>query len=262
MNPLAFFLNHRVRVFPITPGTKKPAVPAGASWTDWDDFVRPRPERPYGVVLGSLIVFDGDTPQSTAWLREHAPATPFRVQSGPYHDGAAGRGVHFYYRAPHGTTPAFIRRDGLVIEARRAGQYVVGPGSPHPTGCTYKVSNDWTWEWDDIPVLPSDFVFEDGSVRPITVDGAPYDVPDTVTAGERTAELFRFLRSCKAKGLSVEMARFAVEQFNLTRCEPPKSDAWLRSWFSRSWNHADRLEFREPSPLLAPMTAEERERLL
>lgn len=246
MNPLAFFLEHRVRVFPITRGTKRPAVDQGTSWTDWDDFMRSRPEKPYGVVLGSLLVVDGDCEQTTAWIREHVPATPFRVQSGPHHDGSPGRGVHFYFRAPQPPTPAFIRRDGLVIEARRAGQYVVGPGSPHPAGCIYKVSHQWTWRWDDIPVLPSDFAFEDGSVRPVAAEGASYDVPDTVAAGERTAELFRFLRSCKAKGLSVEMARFAVEQFNRTRCEPPKSDAWLRSWFGRAWSQTDRPGFGQP----------------
>ena len=262
MNPLDFFLEHRVRVFPIARGSKKPAVPAGTNWMDWDDFDRPRPERPYGVVLGSLIVVDGDNATTTAWIRAHVPPTPFRVQTGPYHDGASGRGVHFYFRAPQSPTPAFIRRDGLTIEARRAGQYVVGPGSLHPTGCTYKVSSEWMWRWDEIPVFPSDFIFEDGSVRLVAADGAPYAIPDTVVAGERTAELFRFLRSCKAKRMDPDMARSAIQLFNDTRCEPPKSEAWIRSWFGRAWNHVDRAEFNEPSPLLAPMTPEERERLL
>jgi hypothetical protein len=105
----------------------------------WDDFVRPRPERPYGVVLGSLVVLDGDTPPTAIWIREQPPTTPFRVQTGPYHDGQPGRGVHFYFRAPQGTLPAFIRRNGLAIGCKRAGYYVVGPGSVHPCGCIYKV---------------------------------------------------------------------------------------------------------------------------
>jgi hypothetical protein len=246
MNPLDFFLDHRVRVFPVQHGSKKPAVPAGTNWMDWDDFVRPRPDRPYGVVLGSLIVVYGDSPASIEWISTHAPYTPFRVQSGPCHGGAPGRGVHFYFRAPQSPTPAFIRRDGLTIEARRAGQYVVGPGSLHPTGCIYKVSHEWAWRCEDLPVFPSDFVFEDGSVRPITIDGAPYEIPETVVAGERTAELFRFLRSCKAKRMDPDMARSAVQLFNDTRCEPPKSEAWIRAWFGRAWNQADRPDFGQP----------------
>ena len=251
MNPLNFFHEHRVGVFPISHGTKVPAVPKGTNWQDWDDFVRPRPVMPYGVVLGSLLVVDGDTAAATAWIRAHVPETPFRVQTGPYHDGSSGRGVHFYYRAPSVATPAYIHRDHLAIEARRAGQYVVGPESKHPTGCTYKVSHDWTWRWEDIPTFPADFVFEDGSVRPIAVEGAPYVMPaGIVTAGERTDQLFRFLRSCKARGECKEDALNSVKLFNIARCEPPKSDAWLRSWFGRAWNQSDRPDFNQERPLI------------
>ena len=38
---IQWFLDHRVAVFPIQPGTKAPAVPRGTSRADWDDFVRP-----------------------------------------------------------------------------------------------------------------------------------------------------------------------------------------------------------------------------
>lgn len=243
MRPLDFFLAHKVKVFPITTGKKTPAVPAGTSWTNWDDFERPRPAQPYGVVLGSLIVIDGDSAKATAWIRANVPPTPFRVQSGPHHDGTPGRGVHFYYRAPDVATPAFIHRDGLAIEARRLGQYVVGPGSVHPSGCTYRAS-DWSWNWNDLPVLPADFNFNDGSGL-TSAPGAPYQIPETVTAGERTAELWRFVRHMKATNVSVEWARSAVEMFNLTRCEPPKSQTWLRSWFPRAWGHRDRPDFNQ-----------------
>src|SRR2546430_474669 len=97
---IEWFLAHRVRVFPIRPGTKAPAVPQNTSWTDWDDFERPRPTGPYGVVLGSLLVVDADSPATAAWIAEHVPPTPFTVVSGPYHDDASGRGQHHYFRAP------------------------------------------------------------------------------------------------------------------------------------------------------------------
>lgn len=84
------FLAHGVNVFPIRPGTKKPDVPEGGSWKNWTG---PRPTGPYGVELGALIVVDADSAKALAWIRANCPPTPFRVQSGPYHDGSPGRGV-------------------------------------------------------------------------------------------------------------------------------------------------------------------------
>lgn len=241
MNPIDFFLANGVNVFPIRPGTKQPDVPKGTSWKAWPG---PRPTGSYGVELDALMVVDGDSSPSTAWIRANCAATPFRVLTGPHHDPKdKGRGVHFYYRAPEHPTPAFIHRDGLVIEARRAGQYVVGPGSIHPSGCTYKAS-DWSWSWNDLPVFPGDFEFDDGTRR-TTLAGQPYEVPECVMAGERTAELFKFVRSFKARGASEEMARFAVEQFNRDRCEPPKPAQWLWRWFDRAWHQADRPDFAQ-----------------
>jgi hypothetical protein len=239
--PLDFFLAHRVAVFPICEGSKAPAVPKGTDWADWDDFQRSRPDGSYGVVLGSLMVIDGDSQASTAWIRANVPPTPFRVQSGPHHDRSRGRGVHFYFRAPQRVTPAFIHRDHLVIEARRRGQYVVGPGSVHPSGCTYRVST-WSWRWDDLPVFPAEFLFDDGTGH-TSAAGAPYEPPERMVAGERTHELFRLLRHMKALGASIEETRYCVELYNRNRCEPPKSDSWLRSWFPRAWNLADRPGF-------------------
>ena len=236
-----WFLAHRVKVFPIQPGTKRPAVPRNTSWADWDDFTRQRPSGPYGVVLGSLIVIDADSPATARWVLANVPTTPFTVTSGPYHDGASGRGCHHYYRAPERPTPAFIHREHLVIEARRLGQYVVGPGSVHPSGCIYAPS-EWSWRWADLPIFPADFVFNDGSGTTSPV-GAPYEVPDSVTAGERTHELFRIVRHLKALGTSKETAHFVATQFNRHRCEPPKSESWLNGWFPRAWGQRDRPDF-------------------
>jgi hypothetical protein len=242
MKPLDFFLAHRIAVFPITSGTKTPAVPKGTHWNTWDDFARPRPNGPYGVVLGQLLVIDADSPDTAALVSAHVPATPFTVQSSPYHGGAPGRGRHHYFRAPDQPTPAFIRRDGLVIEARRAGQYVLGPGSPHPSCCTYDAS-DWSWSLADVPAFPADFVFTDTKISAVTSDYQTYVPPTAMVKGERSHELFRLVRHLKAKGASIETARFTVELYNRERCDPPKSDAWIASWFPRAWGHRDRGDF-------------------
>jgi hypothetical protein len=179
------------------------------------------------------------------------PATPFTVMSGPYHDGASGRGQHHYFRAPDQPTPAFIHRDSLVIEARRLGQYVVGPGSVHPSGCVYTAA-DWSWQWDDLPVFPSEFVFDDGTGS-TSATGAPYQPAERMVTGERTHELFRLVRHMKALGASMEATRFTVELANANRCEPPKSAAWLASWFPRAWGQPDRPGFGQDVVYIDPL---------
>jgi hypothetical protein len=245
MNPLNWFAAHRVKVFPVQPGAKTPAVPRDTSWNEWDDFTRPRPSGSYGVVLGSLLVVDADSPATASWIAQHVPATPFTVLSGPYHDGSAGRGRHHYFRAPDVLTPAFIHRDHLAIEARRIGQYVLGPDSVHPSGCIYEAC-EWSWRWDDLPMFPVDFAFNDGTGTTSEV-GAPYEPPRRMVQGERSHELFRLVRHMKALGASIEETRYTVELYNANRCDPPKSDKWLRAWFPRAWGHRDRPDFGFPA---------------
>ena len=257
MNPLKFFLDNRVKVFPVVRGKKAPAVPAGTSWADWDDFKRTRPASPYGVVLGKLTVVDGDSPEAVMWIRCNLPETPFRVQTGPYHEAKLlGRGVHFYFRTPDGPMlPSYIRRNGLAIEARRQDQYVLGPGSLHPSGCTYKPT-EWSWRWEDLPVFPADLKFDDGTCVTSTIDGTYTPPNGEITSGERTDALFRYLRHMKARNTyPMDVVREYVWAFNQTRCTPPKSRSWFESWFTRSWNHYDRPDFGQPFEALPSVPA-------
>jgi Bifunctional DNA primase/polymerase, N-terminal len=235
-----FFISNGVRVFPIKPGTKAPACES------WPNYSGPRPTASYGVALATqLTVVDADEPATLAWCLAQLPPTPLRVQTGPFHSGAPGRGVQFYYRTPAGPMrPAYIHRDTLSIEARRQGQYVLGPGSKHPTGCIY-TPTDWSWQWNDLPEFPADFNFDDGTCATSSVDGKYVRPTGDVTAGERTHELFRYLRHLKARDFDEEQTRNYVWWFNQTQCKPPKSEAWFRSWFGRSWRTADRPGFNQ-----------------
>ena len=248
MNPLDFFYQNGVCLFPIQPGTKEPAVPKGTSWKGYITPVKP----PYGVDLASsLVVVDGDSSVSTAWIRAHCPPTPFRVLTGPHHDAMdAGRGVHFYYRAPDANLPRFLHRDTLIIECRSRDQYVVGPMSVHPSGCTYKPS-DWSWQWTDLPVFPADFLFDDGSVIiGGSASGATYEVPDVMPRGHRRHELFRLIRSCKSHSDKATTRAFVLQAM-ANKCQPPMTLADFTpesfdAWFSRSWRQADRAGFNLP----------------
>jgi hypothetical protein len=233
MNPLQWFCDHRIAVFPIRLGTKQPAT--NGHWANWDDFTRPRPTGAYGVVLGQLIVVDTDTPKGEDAIAADVPPTPFMVRS--------ARGWHRYFRAPAHRTPATIYRVGLAIECRRAGQYVVGPGSLHKNGQHIYTASAWSWAWSDLPVFPSSFVFDDGT-GPGTVAG--YEPPDRILDGERHHELFRLIRHLKGLQSTREDARYVVGLYNQNRCDNPlKEDTNFEAWFNRAFGLRNR-----PMPVL------------
>ena len=247
-----WFYAHGIPVFPCKPRSKEPAC------ASWDDFSCSRQQADrftnYGVPLSEhLGVLDTDTTESELWVQRQIatgtiPETPFTVTTGPYHDGSCGRGLHRYYRLT-GSMPKYIHREGLTLELRNVGQYVVGPGSVHPSGVVYTPS-EWSWRWDDLPFFPSDFAFDDGSCGAFSAAGQPYEFPENVCAGERHDQLFRLLRSCKAKGWDRDETRTLISVANQHRCSPPLAeDATFERWFARAWNHRDRPLEPEDAPL-------------
>lgn len=229
-----WFVDQGVGVFPIKERSKEPACKS------WDDFVCTREQagrlKNYGVILSNTLgVVDTDEDASELWVCANLPRTPFMVKG--------ARGLHRYYRLLR-PTPKFIHRDGLTIEFRNAGQYVVGPGSIHPTGVTYEASA-WTWDLKDVPIFP-EFVFDD---RPgatpegghVLAGGLAFEFPETVFAGERHDALYKLLRSMKALGSDKDSGWELIKLANANRCMPPLSEgADLRRWFNRGWDTPDR----------------------
>jgi hypothetical protein len=80
-------------------------------------------------------------------------------------------------------------------------------------------------------------VFSRSRTSTSTAPSVAYEVPDTVSAGNRHRELFRLVRHMKGNGASVEMARYAAQLF-VQRCKPPLG--WDESFFNRSYNLPDR----------------------
>ena len=261
----SWFLQHGCGVFPLVAGTKRPSGP-------WRNQTQPRDVgrlTHYGIEpMFPFVVLDVDRTETAGWIeqaigRGEIPETPFRVLTGPRHDESGGRGIHRYYRRMMAEAPRFFHRDGLAIEFRSDGQYVVGPGSTHPSGLIYEAT-DWSWQIDDLPIFPADFLFDDGSCGPRSsaARGQEYQVPDRVSQGERRAEMFKLLRSQKALGADKDQARFAVNEFNNNICDPPLTPKDFlpetpKRWFDRAWNLVDRsLPSRDPllrDPLSNPM---------
>jgi hypothetical protein len=231
MNLPQWFHDNGIGVFPIKFKSKEPACKS------WDDYTCTREEagafRNYGVRLAHWLgVVDSDSTESEVWVHEHVLDTPFKVTT--------ARGIHRYYRLP-GPTPKFLHRDGLTIEFRNAGQYVLGPGCVHPSGRAY-IPADWSWVLNDVPIFPADFLFDD---RP-GADGVVgtldrWEFPETVSSGERHDQLYKLLRSFKALGNDREMARAVVSLANQNRCVPPlREDGEFERWFRRGWDAPDR----------------------
>jgi len=237
----AWFWDHGVHIFPTK--NKKPAVPRHTSQFAYrstrDEAAR---MREYGVPGDGLTIVDTDDDADEAWIVAQPDLdTPFMVRT--------RRGWHRYFRT-RGPLPSYIHRDGHTIENRNRGLYVVGPGSVLPDGFVYRAS-DWSWRWEDIPYFPDGFVFDD---RPIdqrgSIDGAPYEFPDVVRAGERHDQLFRLLRSCKGKDWDRKTTREIVRLANERRCDPPLvEDDVFERWFDRQWNKPDRAF----TPALVPL---------
>lgn len=248
MNTAAvWLLDNGVQPFPLKHRGKEPAT--GCKWQQYScDRATAERLQNYGVRLTLWFgVVDSDTPESEAWVAAHLPATPFMVRT--------GRGWHRYYRL-NVQPPRFIHRAGLTIEFRSDGQYVVGPGSIHPSGHVY-TANDWSWDIRDVPFFPKDFLFDDrapeqGGPRAVgRGDDDDYEFPSEVSSGERHHELFKLLRSFKGRSLNLvndadkaeakATARYAVSQANQHFCKPPlKEDHTFETWFRRGWDNPDR----------------------
>lgn len=227
----SWFVDQGIQTFPIVDRGKEPLV-------KWRDYSCSRETaagfRNYGVALTSWFgVVDTDSPESEAFVKAHVPDTPFKVLT--------ARGIHRYFRLAC-ATPKFIRRDSMAIEFRNEGQYVVGPGSVHPSGSVY-TAVAWSWVLEDVPIFPTDFRFDDGTCG-VRSEGAPdgelYEFPAGVTAGERHHELFKLLRSLKALGNDQDAAWWCVQLANENRCSPPLPVSGLRRWFDRGWANPDR----------------------
>jgi Bifunctional DNA primase/polymerase, N-terminal len=230
-----WFHDHGVHVFPVH--GKEPAVPKGSSWKDWrGDVAR---LRNYAVALSAALgVLDTDNRDDELWVLQQIahrviPDTPLLVET--------ARGFHRYYRLA-GPLPKFLHRDGHTLEFRNEGQYVVGPGSAHPSGTTYTALY-WSWRWEDIPFFQADFVFDD---RPLAAssDGQPLTLPEIINEKERHETLHKLMRSLAAHGVPLEGALKTCAAANLAKCRPPlEANENLDRFLRRAYQQRDRADF-------------------
>lgn len=84
-----------------------------------------------------LVVLDADEPDAfERFCAQHGQDVPetFTVET--------GHGLHYWFRAPDGSSVRNTTRlDGLPLDVRGDGGYVLAPGAVHPTGAIYTARN-------------------------------------------------------------------------------------------------------------------------
>lgn len=176
---------------------------------------------PTGAVSGVAVV-DSDTPEAEQWCASNLPATPMMTRT--------AKGFHRYYRLPDALRddasclPGFITADnGLKIELKSDGQYVVAPGSVHPSGHVYAMVEEWPLSLEDIPTLPLHVLGGLPTGAP-KADPLPESIPD----GRRNTTLFT--EGCRLRRLAWNEPEIAAAllTINQTRCQPPGDEHKVR----------------------------------
>ena len=175
------------------------------------------------LICGKFIVVDADTPEAVIWAEKNLPNTPCKV--------VTGKGMHYYYNNPENYTTYVARRTNSsdpakLIDIRGAGGLIIAPYNIHATGAIYEPKFIPGWDWHDTSDLP-DFTKENwiqitGAEK---INGKPISTPfsmDGVVQGSRNDNAARLAGNLIAKGVSIEMVEFFVQQWNLQN-KPPLS---------------------------------------
>ena len=191
-----------------------------AWWRKW-------PTANIGGAAGIKSGFDAADPDGEAGLDDLAkleakhgalPDTPNSI--------TGGGGKHLFFKHVPGKKNT-VKADGLSIDLRTTGGYVILPPSLHRSGRRY------TWELsahpDDLPLadMPAWLraIFPDrGGPRPAPItatDGTQTDIPD----GKRNDTLASLAGTMRKRGMTQEAITAALLADNAARCKPPLDPA-------------------------------------
>ncbi len=128
-----------------------------------------------------------------------------------------GGGTHYYFWARSLGIRNSVSMLGAGLDVRGEGGYVILPPSGHPSGGSYE------WLNGSAPVdLP---VWLERLVLKRAKNSSPSDVGQKIPTGCRNETLTSLGGTMRRKGMSEEAIRAALSIENITRCQPPLSEA-------------------------------------
>jgi hypothetical protein len=232
-------------VIPVKPKSKEPAC----DWKIFQSRMSTDAEARYwfgqpntlnaAIVLGpsKRVVIEPDGPEAETLVASmRTLQTPMMTRS--------YRGTHHYFREPAAPEliPASFTVCGVTVEIKRRHQYVLAPGSVHPSGHIYTEVSPWPDSLEALPVLPLAEILATAE-QTYGGGGGPLRLPDVVPTGDRHAMMRDLLRSMQARGVPLDGALAACHCENANRCHPPLPRADLDVYLRRVWRLPDRSGF-------------------
>lgn len=241
-----YYAERGLAVFPLEARGKRPVTKSGFKAATMDreqinEWWSHYPDSNIGIATGrpsgGIVVIDLDEDEEKdkhgyeilkGWQQAHGelPETWTSI---------TGRGgYHFFFKdSAHNQCKGGLY-DGVDI--RGDGGYIVAPPSIHPNGRRYE------WEvgpGDQEIAKVNDIVAKFLLGPPKEITRQDFQEPEMIREGERVSTLIRLIGSQRAKGLSTEAIRAAVQAENGARCIPPLTEQELiREVFpalSREW---------------------------
>jgi putative DNA primase/helicase len=187
-------------------------------WTKWPDANIALACGPSGLLALDIDPRHGGDETLNDLVAAYGPL-PLTVEA-----ISGGGGRHIFYAAPAGITNASLF---VGIDIRADGGYVVAAGSDHVSGGTYE------WEVsshpDDVPIaLPPPWLLDLLTRQPAKATTAP-PFPARIPEGRRHDWLVSLAGTLRRRGASAEELFACLTVFNDSRCDPPLSDAELRT---------------------------------
>src|SRR3954447_17926022 len=198
-----------------------------------EKMMRRHPSANVGIVVGlsGFTVVDCDDPAAVAVMIARCGDTPLKVRT-------PSGGVHLYYRAA-GERYADLRPEGLKVDVKGIGGFVVAPPSVRPDGThAGRAYQFLEGSWHDLPRLPAARpgslpTVEDGARRPARLRA--------VRQGWRNNTLFRLLLRQARYCDSLDALRDVAEGLNQD-FDPPLPPAEVERVARSAWDYEERDE--------------------